>query len=42
LGVDKKTAVTDACKMEHDISEQSFIAIKKHIENWKKDIYKMK
>ncbi|MDR1688054.1 MAG: metal-dependent transcriptional regulator [Clostridiales bacterium] len=42
LGVDKKTAVTDACKMEHDISEQSFIAIKKHIENWKKDIYKLK
>ena len=34
LGVDKKTAVHDACKMEHVISEKSFLAIKKHIENW--------
>ncbi|MCL2411996.1 MAG: metal-dependent transcriptional regulator [Treponema sp.] len=32
LGVDKKTAVQDACKMEHVISEKSFLAIKKHIE----------
>ena len=31
LGVDPKTAVQDACKMEHDISEKSFLAIKKHI-----------
>jgi DtxR family transcriptional regulator, Mn-dependent transcriptional regulator len=37
LGVDKKTAVNDACKMEHAMSEKSFTAIKKHIENWKKD-----
>lgn len=36
LGVDKKTAVHDACKMEHAMSQQSFTAIKKHIENWKK------
>ena len=35
LGVDRKTAINDACKMEHDISEQSFKAIQKHIENWK-------
>jgi Mn-dependent DtxR family transcriptional regulator len=42
LGVDRKTAVNDACKMEHDISEKSFLAIKKHIENWKHDIYKKK
>ena len=34
LGVDKKTAVQDACKMEHAMSEKSFLAIKKHIENW--------
>jgi Mn-dependent DtxR family transcriptional regulator len=37
LGVDPKTAVQDACKMEHDISEKSFSAIKKHIENWKQE-----
>ena len=37
LGVDKKTAVQDACKMEHTMSEKSFSAIKKHIENWKSD-----
>jgi len=40
LGVDKKTAVHDACKMEHAMSEQSFLAIKEHVENWKRDIYK--
>jgi Mn-dependent DtxR family transcriptional regulator len=33
LGVDKKTAVHDACKMEHVMSEKSFLAIKTHIEN---------
>jgi Mn-dependent DtxR family transcriptional regulator len=32
LGVDKETAVNDACKIEHVISTQSFKAIKKHIE----------
>ena len=37
LGVDKKTAVQDACKMEHAMSEKSFLAIKKHIENWKEE-----
>jgi len=37
LGVDKKTAVQDACKMEHIISEKSFLAIKNHIENQKPD-----
>jgi len=35
LGVDKKTAAQDACKMEHVISEKSFLAIKNHIENLK-------
>ena len=35
LGVDKKTALNDACKMEHAISEKSFSALKNHIENWK-------
>lgn len=31
LGVDPKIATEDACKMEHDISPQSFEAIKKFI-----------
>lgn len=31
LGVDEKTALDDACKMEHILSEQSFMAIKKHM-----------
>jgi len=35
LGVDKKTALQDACKMEHVMSEKSFLAIKRHIEDWK-------
>jgi Mn-dependent DtxR family transcriptional regulator len=36
LGVDKKTAVQDACKMEHTMSEKSFLAIKNHIDSWKR------
>ena len=36
LGVDKKTAVSDACKMEHAMSENSFSAIKNHILFYKK------
>ena len=31
LGVDPDTAVADACKMEHDISPESFKAIKQYI-----------
>jgi len=42
LGVDKKTAVYDACRMEHDMSEKSFNAIKDHIRSWKRDIYHAK
>ena len=30
LGVDEKTALEDACKIEHDISEKSFEAICRH------------
>ena len=33
LGVDSETASHDACKMEHDISENTFLAIKRHMEN---------
>ena len=31
LGVDKETASSDACKMEHDISDISFDAIKNFV-----------
>ena len=31
LGVSEENAVTDACKMEHDISEETFLAFKKHL-----------
>lgn len=33
LGVSAETAVEDACKMEHIISDESFDAIKKHVAN---------
>ena len=36
LGVDEETATADACKIEHVLSKDSFEAIKKHIQNWKK------
>ncbi len=35
LGVDKKTAAEDACKIEHAISDASFSAIKAHMEKYK-------
>ena len=38
LGVDKETAVHDACQIEHVMSHQSFMAIKKHVEEWKRDL----
>ena len=31
LGVDKEIAAEDACKIEHDISDESFEAIKNHV-----------
>lgn len=31
LGVSEKTAAEDACKIEHDISDETFQAIKKHV-----------
>ena len=36
LGVDEKTALEDACRMEHDISDVTWEAIKKHAEFIKK------
>ena len=35
LGVDRETDVKDACRIEHDLSRESFEAIKKHIEEGK-------
>lgn len=32
LGVDEETAADDACRIEHVISDKSFLAIKDHIE----------
>ena len=32
LGVDPENARADACKIEHDLSEKSFDAIRKHME----------
>lgn len=34
LGVDSDTAVCDACKIEHDISDESFFAIKRHMKQY--------
>ena len=34
LGVEKETAAEDACKIEHDISDRSFDAIKKHMKTY--------
>ncbi len=33
LGVDPKTAAEDACRMEHAISDVTFEAIKRHVQN---------
>ena len=33
LGVDEETAAEDACRLEHDISDKSFEAIKRHLES---------
>lgn len=32
LGVNEETASCDACKIEHDVSEETFEAIKRHVE----------
>ncbi len=34
LGVDRETAVEDACKIEHHLSDQTFEAIKRHAETY--------
>ncbi|MBQ1705233.1 MAG: metal-dependent transcriptional regulator [Clostridia bacterium] len=37
LGVDQATAVADACKVEHDLSQQTFDRIKEFINTLPKD-----
>lgn len=38
LGVNEKIAAEDACKIEHDISDESFEAIKKHVKKINKNM----
>jgi len=35
LGVDAETAYEDSCKIEHDISDQTFEKIKEHLAHYK-------
>ena len=35
LGVSEETAAEDACKMEHILSDETFEAIKRHMEDLK-------
>lgn len=34
LGVPQQTAAEDACKIEHDLSDESFRAIQKHVQDY--------
>ena len=36
LGVSRETASEDACKMDHDISDETFDAMKHHVEKHKR------
>ncbi len=36
LGVDEKTATDDACRIEHYISDETFNAVKAHMEKYRK------
>lgn len=36
LGVDPEIARNDACKIEHDLSDETFEAIKRHVKHHKK------
>ena len=37
IGVDDETAEDDACKIEHDISDATFLALKRYLRDHKKD-----
>ncbi len=34
LGVSSEVARADACKIEHDLSEETFDAVRRSVENW--------
>ena len=34
LGISEATAKLDACKLEHDLSDETFTAIQKHVEKY--------
>lgn len=36
IGVAEETAMVDACKVEHDLSDESYQSIKKHLQDIKK------
>ena len=38
LGVSRETAAEDACKMEHDISDETFEAMKRHVRQYQDNI----
>ncbi|MBR2805673.1 MAG: metal-dependent transcriptional regulator, partial [Oscillospiraceae bacterium] len=35
LGLDEQLAHDDACRLEHDMSDETFSAIRKHVESMK-------
>ncbi|MBR4626497.1 MAG: metal-dependent transcriptional regulator [Ruminococcus sp.] len=37
IGVDRDTAAEDACKVEHDISEQTFACLREHFNKLRND-----
>ncbi len=37
IGVNREIAAKDACKMEHDISDETFDAMKRHLKKRQKD-----
>ena len=38
MGVSRETALHDACKIEHDLSDETFAAIKHHMESYAPDL----
>ena len=41
LGVSEETAAADACKMEHDLSEETYARIKEHAAKFGMDLSKL-
>ena len=39
LGVSRETALHDACKIEHDLSEETFEALKRHAQTYLTDAF---